>query len=306
MPPGEPYGIQNPLTENLDVGTFGIISSSNGDIPITPNGTGTVIIDGEVDMVDNPITDIGYFDFNLTNGTAAAEGRMVWNSDDGTLNLGMKGGNVNQQIGLESLVYGKNVTGTGTTNGKAVRISGASGSNPEFNFADADNPAAAGSIGLFTEDINNNGNGYVTTFGLVRDIDTRGTNEGEVWASADRLYVSNTPGQLTNVAPTGNERKIFIGIVLRANQTEGVIWVSPINVSYLSELSGMGISGASEGQILYYDANTSLWINTSIILVDDTTSFVGIGTAPNERLEVSGNLRLSADHEAEGFTDIHW
>lgn len=57
--------------------------------------------------------------------------------------------------------------------------------------------------------------------------------------------------------------------------------------STLDELSGVSITGAVEGQILYYDADTSNWVNSSIIHVDDVNSRIGIGTtSPDGRLHV--------------------
>lgn len=216
---------------------------------------------GALNMTDNPIQDVGFLDFNLVNGIAQAEGRMVWNDDEGTLNLGMKGGVVNLQIGQESLVRGKNTSGTTITNGMAVRITGATGANPNFGLSDADNPAQAGSIGLATEDIVNNQFGYVTTQGLVRGLDTSGTPVGETWAAGDRLFVSNDEGELTNIQPTATERIIFIGLVTRKHASEGVIWVSPINVSYIEELSGNR------------DGSGNVLLN-----IDSVNGRVGIGT----------------------------
>jgi len=186
----------------------------------------------------NPDGHFHFVQFFLEPNIAAQEGRAIWNDEDGTLNIGLKGGVVNLQVGQEMVLRGKNTSGITIDNGMAVRISGASGNKPEFGLSEADVPATAGSIGLATEDILNNANGYVTTFGLVRDIDTSGTPVSETWSAADRLYVSNTAGKLTNVAPSSTERIIFIGIVLMAHATEGIIWVNPINVSYVEELSG--------------------------------------------------------------------
>lgn len=216
---------------------------------------------GILDMRDNAIININYIDFDLDNGIEQAEGRMVWNDDEGTINLGLKGGFVNLQLGFEQLIRGKNVTGTGTTDGRPARVSDVSGNRPEFSFSEADVPASAGSIGLFTEDIGNNANGYVTTFGLVRDLDTSGTPVSETWNDNDRLYVSNIEGQLTNVMPSGTERIIFIGKVINANPSEGIIFVSPINVSYLPELSGVTITSVVDNDVLTYESSTGLWVN---------------------------------------------
>ncbi len=238
--------------------------------------------------------DVSYIQFDITFADGVSEGRLQWNIEDGTLEVGMPGGEVNLQIGQEQLIRGKNVTGTGTTNGRPVRISGASGSNPEFGFADANDPALAGSIGLFTEDIANNANGYVTTFGLVRDIDTSGPG-AETWVAGDRIFVSNTIGELTNVSPTSDERIIFIGIVLRVSATVGVLFVSPINVSYLSELSGNNFSTEVDKNIIQF--NGTIWENLKdLSLADD--AFVIFDKA-------SGNgIKVDTTTPTFGFADI--
>src|SRR5512136_146003 len=77
---------------------------------------------GYADVFYDPVTKILSLDsiqFSLIPTTpAAAEGKLVWNADDGTLNLGMPGGSVNLQIGQEMLVRVQNKTGTTIPNGK--------------------------------------------------------------------------------------------------------------------------------------------------------------------------------------------
>lgn len=285
------------LTSNIKDGDWASVrqaiarlSSSKLGPGSSPTFAGLTLV-GELDMGDNPITDVGYIDFNLVNGIAQAEGRLVWNNDEGTLNLGLKGGVVNLQVGQEMVVRGKNASGAQADNGTPMRISGATGSQPEFNLADADDPAAAGSIGLATEDIGNNSFGYVTTSGLVRDVDTSGTPVSETWNVSDRLYVSNTVGKLTNVSPTADERKIFIGVVIRAHATEGVIWVSSINVSYPHELSGVNPAALADNVILQYDSGTSTWPLTS------SPTFTG--------LDLTGTLDMN-DNRVDNLSDLNF
>ena len=250
------------ITNSTAVGVNAEPTASNqvmlGNLNVTEVKTaGGLTLGGTLDMSDNPIIDVGYMDFNLLNGIAQAEGRLVWNDDDGTLNLGMPGGEVNLQIGQEMMFRGRNESGGNITNGQAVRITGGVGGppRPKIGLADADDPAAAGSVGLATEDINNNTSGYVTTSGLVRGLNTLAFSVG------DRLYVSNTAGGLTATPPTGTERIIFIGIVIVDSVDEGVIWVNPINVSYLDELSGITIASVADNDLLAYDSGSGIWIN---------------------------------------------
>ena len=57
-------------------------------------------------------TEFDYIDFNTSASFTTQEGRLGWDSDDGTLQVGMPGGNVNLQIGQEMLIKGKNVSGS--------------------------------------------------------------------------------------------------------------------------------------------------------------------------------------------------
>lgn len=269
---------------------------------------GTLNMNGSVDMNDNPIVDLNYIDFDLVNGVAASEGRLVWNDDEGTLNLGMKGGVVNQQIGLEDLLRGKNTEGVQIDNMRAIRISGASGSNPEFGLTDSDDPTAMGAIGLATEDIVNNQFGYGTTRGRVREGDTSGTPFGEVWAAGNLIWAATTSGELTNVVPIADERKIFIGIVLRAHATEGVIWVGIVNTSFPQELSGVDPAALADNVILQYDSGTSTWPLTSDpdftgLDVDGTTRLGDGGSTDYTEISSTGNVSLFNGHEIR-FYDI--
>ena len=171
--------------------------------------------------------------------------------------------------------------------------SGASGANPEFAFADADNLAADTSIGIFTEDIATNANGYLTTFGLVRDLNTSGSLYGETWNDADRLYVGNTPGSLTNVRPTAAERAIFVGFVFRAHATEGVIGVYPLNVYFLDELSGVQITSVANGNTISWDAASSTWINNGPIVTEGKATVGSLAHATDDMLlETPANKTL--------------
>lgn len=256
-------------------GTLALIEGgpfTEGSVPFS-DGNGVLIEDNVKFSFDDTndilniasLESVNFIDFNTAYMDGVAEGRLQWNTPDGTLEFGLPGGDVNLQIGQEILIRGKNDTGITITNGQAVRISGVSGSRPTFGLAEADVPATAGSIGLATEDISNGNNGYVTTFGLVRDVNTSDWNVG------DRLYVSNTAGELTSTAPTSTERIIFIGIVIVSNPSSGVIWVDPINVSYLSELSGVTITAVDGNDIIAYDSDSGIWVNTADPTFDSVT-----------------------------------
>ena len=250
---------------------------------------------GDLDMNDNALTDVGYIDFNLLNGIAAAVGRLVWNATDGTLNLGLLGGNVNLQIGQELVVRAKNVSGGTMADGTPVRISGASGVNPEIDLSEADVLATAEVLGLTTESIDNNQSGYVTTFGLVRDIDTTGTDEGESWSDGDRLYLSNTAGELTNIVPTSTERTVFVGVILRAHASLGVIWVHPLNVYFLDELSDVDVDSPVNEDLMQYNSGTGLWERSAHTSDGDAHIHTIAGSAHSDTTATGAELNTLTD-----------
>ena len=88
--------------------------------------------------------------------------------------MGLPGGNVVLQIGEESVIRVSNQTGDAIPNGAAVYISGLQGARPTIALADASSIMTAGVSGVTTEAIAHGDSGYITAFGLVRDVDTNG------------------------------------------------------------------------------------------------------------------------------------
>lgn len=168
---------------------------------------------------------INSIQFNLTPAinppTAPAEGLMYWNEDDGTLNLGMPGGDVNLQIGQEQLIRAKNTEGVQIDNGQAVYVASATGAVVEVKLANASELTSEKTIAIATEDVTNNQQGYFTTFGMVRDIDTTfAASEGDV------VYLDATDGGLTTTMQAHPSLCVCIGYVARRHASEGVLFVT--------------------------------------------------------------------------------
>jgi hypothetical protein len=219
-------------------------------VTINPGGTITLSlpqdIDTDADVTFDTLT-IDKIIFNLLAGLTPSEGELCWNSDDGTLNLGMPGGNVVLQIGQEVLTPRARATGSNIDNGNLVYVSGATGAVTEMSLAKADSGStASGTIAMATEDITQNQQGYYTAFGLARDIDTSLYTEG------DQLYLSpTTAGGFTDVAPTSPNYTVKIGTVIRAHAIEGIILV---NISNRTN-NFVHITGMTANLIPYADAN---------------------------------------------------
>lgn len=196
--------------------------------------------------------------FSLAPTVSAAEGRLRWNSDDGTLELGMTGGNVNLQIGQENLIRAKNTSGSLIANGKVVYINGGSGSQPTISLADADSLSTAVAIGMATEDIANDQFGYVTTAGLVRGINTAAYSAGMI------LWLTDN-GDFSSTRPTPPRFNVVVGQVIRQHATEGVIYAKIDIVPRLQGLSDVLAAGLDSGHMLTYDSANSRFVNGQVI-----------------------------------------
>ena len=185
----------------------------------------------DVTITGGSLSNIASIMFDLIAAIEPDVGELAWDANAGTLTLGMPGGVVKLNLGQEQYINMRNDTGDTILQPKAVYISGAIGKIPTIGLL-ANTDLVNGAAGLTTENILNNANGKVATFGLINDVDTSD------WEIKDSLFVDSVAGELTNVAPTGNARTIFVGFVLVKNANNGVIFCSIRNLLFPGELSG--------------------------------------------------------------------
>jgi hypothetical protein len=252
--------------------------------------------------------------FNTSAGVSVGVGELAWNNSDGTLDLGMKGGNVVQQIGQELFYEVRNETGIEIPNGTAVYANGVTAGSARIT---ASPYTADGSVrevrflGIATEDISNGVNGFVTHFGYVRGLDTRGTTASsiavgdETWAVGDILYVHPTvAGKLTNVKP---EHAITVAIIITRHQSVGVLFVRPSSGGHLEDIHDILINTGSltNGQVLSYNSTSGLWentnqINTSSFATTGSNQFNGNQTITGSLIQGLGNTATGENSHAEG------
>jgi hypothetical protein len=217
------------------------------------------------------IIDVDKLGFNTSTTDTAGVGELVWNNTDGTLNLGLKGGNVTLQVGLENVVIIVNKTNSNLLKSeyKVVRIrtqseGGAAGQRLAVKLAQADtNANHSGILGLVIENINNNQEGFITTFGYIRNINTTGSLQGETWSDGDVIWLSDTvAGGLTNIEPTTHP--VQIGWVTYAHANNGKIFVKvQEGLDELGELHDVNFANIpTNNEILKYNGSTLKWENT--------------------------------------------
>jgi len=217
-----------------------------------------------------------YIDFNRVGPHVAAARRMQWNEDDGTIDVGMNA-DVMLQVGQEMQYYAKNTSGGTITNGTPVMFTGTLGASGKLTFGkavtDGSQPANY-MMGVATEDIPNNGFGYVTSFGKVRGFNTSGTPYGETWNDGDIIYFSPVAaGTWTNVRPTAPNLDLPVAVVLNAaTGGSGEIFVRMKTGETVNSLHDVEAGSPSNGDILTYSTANSRWQNTAPSAANDATA----------------------------------
>ena len=260
-----------------DIGLSNVDNTSDANKPVS-TATQTALnlkvpytgATGDVDLGEFGIQ-LGNLEFDNTPTTVpTTAGSVYYNDTDGTLNVILKGGNVTLQVGQEQVVRVVNKTATNISlleaNYQAVRITGAQGQRPKVDLAQATTDLlSAETIGLVTETIANNAEGFITTSGLVRGINTTGSLQGETWADGDILYLSpTTAGNVTKVKPTAPNHLIVIGYVIYAHATQGTIYVKVDNGYELDELHNVKIATPANNNVLAYTLATDIWENKTV------------------------------------------
>lgn len=157
---------------------------------------------------------------------------------------------VSIQLGQEMQTRVKNDAGVQINNGQLVYIDSAAGANPLAKIASTtDANIAQRTFGMATENIANNGFGAITTEGLVRDVNTSAFAEGAM------LWLG-TNGAVTATEPVAPTPKISVGMVLRSNVANGVIYVKIRAISRNQKLSDVYAPTLTGGDILRWNSTT--------------------------------------------------
>lgn len=228
------------------------------------------------------INTLDHLDFNQATPSIGAVSRLKWNDTDGTLEFGLKGGNVTLQIGQEEVVHILNNTAADFSDLQVIRITGASGQRMTGALAQANSEAtSSATFAVITEPILKNQIGFATVSGLVRNVNTSAFNEG------DALYLSpSVPGGITNIKPIAPDHMVMVGWCVRSNQINGSIYVNVQNGYELNELHNVKLNGVTNGQVLTYDSTLGLWKNANASASSGTVTSVSLNVPTG--LSVSG------------------
>jgi hypothetical protein len=177
--------------------------------------------------------------------------------------------------------------------GQMCAIVGSSGTKFEVQLCDCDDANLIRVIGLAYADTAQNADGIVVYKGILTNVDSRTTNtavnpNAETWVAGDILYVSNTPGGLTNVRPTSG-RCIKAGRTLKGNSnTDTFLAIVHTNSICACAASGEDMCarmGDSDGVNKFSFRD---YTNAEVAALDSNGNLTLAGTVDSRNIAVDG------------------
>ena len=209
-----------------------------------------------LDLLDNRL-DVGAVQYNVATAQTVGVAKTIWNDTFGTLEFGLKGGNVAYRLGQSSITYVKHADNSGLTKGTVVYTVGSNGINKTVRLAQANAESTSSkTFGIIAETVTGGEKAFCTTFGNLEGINTSAFAEGAT------IYLSPTvAGGLTTTKPSAPNHMVLVGFCLRSHATQGVIFVKVQNGFEIDELHDVAIGTLANNNLLAYEAGTSLWKN---------------------------------------------
>lgn len=261
---------------------------------VAPGGVANDILrkvsgtDYDTAWTDAPTLDAVSFDTTAAETTGV--GKLSWFADDGTLQLGLLGGNINLSIGQEEVVRIKNTTGAPLTKGQVVAITGAQGQRLTVVLASsASESTSSKTFGIVAENIADQAEGFVATQGLVRGLNTNAYTEGYP------IYLGQTPGTFTLTKPQAPLHIVALGWIARQGSgSSGSIFVHVQNGFELEELHDVRVVSPTPGDLLQRKSS-GLWENVpeaSVTWRESGPAFTYTGGVLTRIDYDSGNYKL--------------
>lgn len=223
-----------------DVGLGNVTNNAQTQAAIVPN---TVPTNGQL-LIGNGT--------NYSVSTLSAGSGVTITNTSGGVTIAATGA-----TSVETLVATvTNAEAVPITKGQVVYAFGATGNRMSVKLANNTADAtSAKTVGVVSDASIGAGNtGQITLVGVVD-----GLNLG-TFTDGDTLYLGATPGSVTNVKPYAPNHMVFVGIVERANNGNGELYVRIQNGYELDELHNVQITSTpSAGSVLIYDATNALW-----------------------------------------------
>lgn len=190
-------------------GRTGAVALTNSDVTIA---VGKNLSDAiKYSESDKVLTDVNKVNLSTDTSLVASAGQITWNPNERTADIGLDN-NVVLQVGQETVALVRNGTASSIPDGTVVMLTGSIGNSGRLVVAPYDGVADASLIlGIATETIASNADGFVTSYGKIRGIDT------SMWGDGDVLYTNGSG--LATTPPAGLNMKIAAVVHSHTNGT---------------------------------------------------------------------------------------
>lgn len=185
-------------------------------------------------------------------------------------------------------LYGKNDESFAVYKGQPVYIGGANGANPLIKIAsNTGESTSSKTIGLLNQNLNANDFGYIITEGILEGFDTSAASAGDpMWLGTSGNILFGTGSK-----PYGNNHLVYLGIVLRSNNSNGKVYVKPQNGFEIEELHRVYAKNANTKDALMYDSGSGSWFARQITTGD--VSGISSYASNNSVVLLTGNQDVS-------------
>ena len=298
------------LGGDLDVNGNGLVSTSNGNIALTPNGTGVVRLDGNVDiqsgLIDlknsGAVSKIKFYCESSNAHAQTLQGAPHSEAASNSLTLPSTGGNVDlvstaSTATLTNKTFGDNVSfgDNNITNVGDIAVDSISADATDINVAVSDNSGTAftikqGSDNYFVVDTGNSSESVAIGTGISGTAITLGHSTSEVTV-ADNLTVT---GDLTVSGTTTTVNSTTVNL-----NDHNIVLDSGNSTSAVINGAGITIEGGSGDDATFTYNTTGPQFELKL-----GSSFEDLQTAKltATELDISGDVDVDGTLEADAIT----
>jgi hypothetical protein len=228
--------------------------------------TGKLIQNGQVTQSDTgDLSAINSMTMDTTpTGSLAAQGQMMWNADEETLDIQLNGFALH--VGEHVVYHVQNSTGSTIAKGVPVMFAGTTGNSGKLLIQpwNGTSPATL-FMGLTAESLTTGSEGFVIAFGKLRGIQTNGANYGQTWVDGEIIYAGTTTGSLTKTQPSAPNPIVQVLAVVHAHASNGTYFIRPNYI--LGDV--FGPASSTDNALVRFDSTTGKLIQNSIVTAND-------------------------------------